>query len=324
VAGSSYAYSSGRVSGLEGSLLSRRIWHQLLSAEDSEEVLKVLGETWYGGILQGGGDLQKALRTAVSMAEDELNELSDDRMFKDGILQRRDVRNARYLWKDLAFGGEGQVDTETPGTIAVEKLVKAWSDDAEADSLPGLFKKTLEALQLMNNPTASVMDTEMDRLAAAVEADNLGKMQEPLKSLPLVRIELRNFLTSARCRGESLGTAELEGILLPGGYHSPSEVAESSRMNRLSSSLSENAGFENAAPALEEGIETGSFISYQRESDSMILELLDRASSEMFTPGPLAAYVLRRELEVSHLKLITAGKAAGIDSRRLSARIPRG
>jgi vacuolar-type H+-ATPase subunit C/Vma6 len=44
----------------------------------------------------------------------------------------------------------------------------------------------------------------------------------------------------------------------------------------------------------------------------------------MFSPGPLAAYVLRRELEASHLKLIAAGKAAGIDFRRLGARIPRG
>lgn len=323
MSGSSYAYASGRVSGLDGSLLNRRVWQQLLSAENPEEVMRVLGETWYGALLQSGGDPDSAFRKAVFLAEDELAELSDDPLFTRGILQRRDVRNARYIWKNLASGGDGQVETEPAGTILPEKLVKAWSDATEADSLPLRFQKSLEVLQNMQNPTASDLDAEMDRLAAAVESGNIGTMQEPIRSIPAVRIELRNFLTAARCRGDVMNVSSLEGVLLQGGYHSPSEVAEFARMNRLSLGLSETSGFEKAAQALEEGMETGSFLSFQRESDSMILEILERASTEMFSPGPLAAYVLRREMEVSHLKLITAGKAAGIDSRRLRARVPR-
>ncbi len=104
MSGSSYIYASGRVSGLEGSLLSRRLWHQLLAAEDRADVLRILGETWYGPLLQGEGGLEKAFGTAVSKAEDELLELSPGQSFTKGILQRRDVRNARYIWKNLASG----------------------------------------------------------------------------------------------------------------------------------------------------------------------------------------------------------------------------
>jgi vacuolar-type H+-ATPase subunit C/Vma6 len=116
----------------------------------------------------------------------------------------------------------------------------------------------------------------------------------------------------------------LEEMLLRGGYHSPQEIAEAYRTKKLAAVLGERNGFEEVSSALEEGIETGSFLRYQKESDVVMLELLERAAASIFSPGPLVAYVLRRELEASHLKLLTAGKTAGIDPGRLMARIPRG
>jgi len=324
VSDSSYAYASGRVSGLEDSLVSRRVWHQLLAAEDRADVLRVLGETWYAPLLQGEGSLEKALRTAVSRAEDELRDLSRSEEFTRGILQRRDVRNARYVWKSLAAGGSGEVDTEPPGTIPVENLLRAWGDSAEAESLPVSFRNCLERIQEMSRPSAAELDAELDRLAADVESRNLGGMDEPLNRLPKVKIELRNFLSAARSREEGISPAVLEGMLLEGGYHTPGEVSEAFRSRKLPEVLAETAGFQDASKALEEGLEGGSFLGYQRETDILILDILETASANMFSPGPLAAYVLHRELEVSHLKLVTAGKSAGMDSRRLRARIPRG
>ena len=324
MAGSSYAYASGRVSGLEGSLLSGRFWHQLFAAEDRADVLRILGETWYGSLMQDEKDIDEVLRSSVSRAEEELAELSLDDDFTNGIILRRDVRNARYIWKSLATQGTDQVDTEPHGIIPVETLARAWSDPGEAESLPAEFIICLEKLQEMKGRPAVELDNELDKLAASVEVSNLGKLKKPLGSLPSVKIELRNFLTAARNRGEENSSATLEKALLHGGYHSVDEVIEAARMNRLSSLLEETVGFEKAAKALEEGFETGSFLSYQRESDLITLDLLEKASADMFSPGPLAAYVLRREMEVAHLKMITAGKTAGIDSRRLKARVPRG
>lgn len=324
MSGSSYAYASGRVSGLEETLLSNRSWHQLLAAADRADVIRILGETWYGSLLQGDTDPEEALLTAVSRAEDELRELSLDRSFTDGILQRRDVRNARYLWKDLASGGEGLVRTEAPGTIPTDRLRDSWTDPGEAEALPAPFRECLEKLKDLSKPDAARLDAELDRLAALVESSNLGSLPGPLSGLSLVKIELRNFLTAARCRGEGFTSATLEEILLEGGSHSPSEVADAARARKLSSTLAEGSGFEDAASALETGLESGSFLEYQKVSDGMIMEILAKASADMFGPGPLASYVLNRELEVSHLKQVIAGKTAGIDPSRLKARVPRG
>jgi len=324
VSDSSYAYASGRVSGLEESLITERVWNQLITAADRDEVLRILGDSWYGTLLQAENDLNGALRSAICRAEGELAELSNDKVFTQGILLRRDVRNARYLWKNLADGGDGDVEVEPSGMISVDDIKKVWGDSSIVDSLPIQFRESLEEIQALPFPSVAELDSALDRLAARVEADNLGKLEEPVGSIPAVKIELRNFLTAARCRSEEMTPATVEEIMLNGGYHTPSDIAEAVRINRLAALLGEKAGFEKVAAALDKGLESGSFLAFQRESDRMILDILERASGKMFSPGPLAAYVLRRELEASHLKMIAAGKAAGIDSRRLSARVPRG
>ncbi len=324
MSGSSYAYASGRVSGLEETLLPKRIWSQLIAAEDREEVLRILGDSWYGTLLQTEDSFSEALRQAVSRAEEELSELSRDSAFTRGILQRRDARNARYLWKSFAAGENAEVEVEPSGMISIDYLRRAWADSSAADSLPLLFKQALEEIQQLHSPSAVEIDTILDRLAASIESDNLGQMDGPVATIPRVKIELRNFLAAARGRNEEQAPSAIEEMLLDGGYHSPSDIAEAVRVNRLSALLGETQGFEGSALALEEGFESGSFLSFQKESDRMTMDILERVSGDLFSPGPLAAYVLRRELEASHLKLIAAGKAAGIDSRRLSARIPRG
>ncbi len=322
----SYAYASGRVSGLEESLLSERVWNQLLTADDKDEVLRILGETWYGSLLQVEKEsgFDAALRNAVSFAEEELLELSNDPAFKDGILLRRDVRNARYIWKSFASGNDGEVEIEAPGLISTDVLKRVWGDSFEVDSLPAAFKVALEEIQALHSPLAVELDKILDRLAAKVEANNLGQMTEPICSIPKVKIELRNFLTAARNRGDDMSPSAIQELLLSGGYHETAEVVEAVRTNKLSQLLTETPGFEEAASALETGLESGSFLAFQKESDSMLLEILEKAKTQMFSLGPLAAYVFSRELEASHLKLIIAGKAAGIDTNRLTTRIPRG
>ncbi len=323
---SSYVYASGRVSGLEESLLSKRVWNQLLTADDKDEVLRILGETWYGTLLQVEKEsgFEAALKGAVSLAEEELLELSDEQVFRDGILLRRDVRNARYIWKSFASGNDGEVEIEAAGLIPTDVLKRVWGDVLEVDSLPGLFKEALEEIQALHSPAAVELDKVLDKLAAKVESNNLGQMTQPVCTIPKVKIELRNFLIASRNRSEELSPVVMQSMLFSGGYHKTFEVVEALRTNKLPQLLQETSGFELAATALEAGLESGSFLAFQRESDSMLLDILEKAKSQMFSSGPLAAYVLARELETSHLKLIVAGKAAGIDTSRLTTRIPRG
>ncbi len=318
----SWEYTAGRISALETSLLHDRVWSRIIAAPDIPEMLKVLGDTWYGRMIHGD-DLDSALARAVSAAEDELLELDPGSGLAGALLRRRDVRNARYAWKRRASGGTEDPVFEREGTLPLQTVTGAWDDPAEADRLPEGFRKALEEIRAGVPGGSLGVDLTMDRLAAEVERTGLGALGPGLADYVTAGLELRNFLTAGRIRGEDPASGRMEAWLFPGGYHTPEEVSEAFRKGRLPEALSENQGFEAASAALKEALDGGSFPAFAREGDRVLMERISALTWGSSGPGLLASYVLRREMEVMHLNLTVAAKRAGMSSAKLLTRLPR-
>lgn len=318
----SWEYAAGRMSALEVTLLSERTWSQINGTQGPDDLLKVLSDTWYGRLIHGDS-IEQALKRAVSMAEAELLELDPGIGLSSAILLRRDVRNARYAWKNLASGGEGDVPFEEEGTLPVALLARAWTDPAQAGELPGIFRTALEAAQSVQSADSIRIDMILDQLAARVEQTHLAPLDAGLNVFFKTRTELRNFLTAGRLSSGSVSTGQLEGFLLVGGIHSTDEITDATRKNRLPEALGETTGLEAPAAALKEALDGGSFLSFQRESDRVCLNLLTGMASKPFGPGLLFSYVLRREFEALHLNLVTAARKADMNTAKLLARLPR-
>lgn len=319
---SSWEYAAGRISALEVTLLSPRHWGQIIGSAGVEELLKVLGETWYGRLIHGDS-LEEALPGALSAAEDELLELGPDQRLARAILLRRDVRNARYTWKNMASGGDGAVPLERDGTLPAQLFARAWNDPASADELPKEFRAAMGGIQEVSQGGSLRVDLLMDQLAADIERVHLGSLDSGLGSFVAARLELRNFLTAGRLGIEGIAGGQLGGWLFPGGLHSIEEVMEACRKGRLPDLLAETAGFETAAAALKEGLEGGSFLAFQRESDRILLETVSSLGKRSAGPGLLASYVLGREMETVHLNLVAAAKRAEMNTAKLQMRLPR-
>ncbi len=319
---SSWEYTAGRISALETTLLQDRAWNQITASPGIPEMLKVLADTWYGRLIHGD-DLESALDRAVSAAEDELVELDPGSGLSVALLRRRDVRNARYAWKNLATAGADEPPREREGTLPFQIIVGAWDDPAAGDQLPDRFRKALEEVRSRASNDSLGVDRIMDRLAADVERTELGPLDPGLTDYVRARLELRNFLTAGRLRGENPAPGQMEGWLFPGGYHTPEEISEAFRKGRLPEALSENRGFEIPSSALKEALEDGSFLAFQRESDRMLMGRISALAGNFVGPGLLASYVLRREMEVVHLNLAAAAKRVGMSTAKLMTRLPR-
>lgn len=319
---SSWEYAAGRISALETALLSERTWSQVTGAQGYDELLKMLGDTWYGRLIHGDS-VEQALNTAVSASETELLELDPGTGLARAILLRRDVRNARYAWKDLASGGEGDVPFEREGTLAVSLLVKAWTDPAQSGELPAEFRTALEAVQSVQPADTIRIDMILDQLASTVEMRYLAPLDPGLERFILTRSELRNFLTAGRLAAGTPSAVRLEGFLLPGGFHTVEEVTDAARRGRLPEALGETRGLEVPAATLKEALEGGSFLPFQRESDRVCLNLLADLAASPFGPGLLFSYVLRREFEAMHLNLVAAARKVDMNNAKLLARLPR-
>jgi len=318
-----FIYANGRISGQEESLLDHRMWQMLINSADEAEMLRFLGDTWYGRFMQHHS-LEDCFGQAMTTTEDELLELSEDPRLVRGILHRRDVRNARYVWKDeLIRGGSDRIEIERPGLLPLSLISRAVREDDARDELPDSFTEALDEILSAEKPTESDIDRIMDRLAARVEMEELPFIGPGFRRFLRDRLEQKNFLTAGRSRQAGLSRQETEGMLLQGGYHSPEEIGDAYQRNSLVESLAEVPDFEVIAAALGEALAGGSFHAYSRECERHLLQLLDRGAFPVFGPSPLAAFVIRREMEIGHLRLIAAAKAVGVPVSRLQDRLPR-
>jgi vacuolar-type H+-ATPase subunit C/Vma6 len=236
------------------------------------------------------------------------------------------VRNARYIWKNLLseVGSEDEIEIERPGLIETETLRKAVKSVESRDELPPLFLRTLEELLESDRVSTMQVDRKMDLLAAAVERDELVEINAGFRTFVMTNIEQKNFLTASRCSIEGVSRQEVRKLLLPGGYHTEEEIVEAYQRRTLTALLAETPGFDRIVTVFEEALEAGLFLGFEKECDRRLLELLEKGAFPVFGPSPLAAFVIRREMEIRHLRLLLAAKSAGVKESRLKKRLPRG
>lgn len=320
-----FIYANGRISGEETTLLDQRMWQMLLSSGSEEEAMRLLGDTWYGGFMQYHC-MEDCFIKAMEATEEELIDLSEDERLTRSLLHRRDVRNARYIWKEILSGNDSEdgIEVERPGLIEIETLRKAVNSDEARDELPPLFLRTMEDLLEIDRIEVAEVDRKMDQLAAAVESDELIEINSGFRTFVMTNIEQRNFLTAGRCSINDVSRQELRKMLLPGGYHTKDEIEEAYQRRTLPDLLVETPGFEETGAAFEEALQTGFFLKFERECDKRLLDLLEKGAFPVFGPSPLAAFVISREMEISHLRLLLAAKSVGVGEGILKKRLPRG
>jgi V/A-type H+-transporting ATPase subunit C len=320
-----FIYANGRISGEERTLLDQRMWQMLISAGDGDEALRLLGDTWYGSFMQYHS-MDECFNRAMEATEEELVELSEDDRLVRGILHRRDVRNARYIWKSTLFAREGdqEVETERSGLVDIDTLRKAPRSDEAMEELPRVFRIALEEILQLGEGDMAGFDRRMDQLAAEVELEELTEINSGFRTFVMTHIEQKNFLIAGRCLADQVPRQEMSEMLLPGGFHTADEISSAYQRGNLKDLMAETPGFDGMAAALGEAVEEGSFYRFEREGDRRLLELLQKGSFPVFGPAPLAAFVIRREMEISHLRLLLAAKSAGVGQDRLKNRLPRG
>lgn len=322
-----YLYPNGRIGALEKDLLPARTWQMLLSAADAVEASRLLADTWYGrfpGLSLGA--FEAVFEAAQAASEQELTELSEDPALVRGILHRRDARNARYLWKaSLCGGGDGEgPELEKPGLIEHSLLSAALTDEEARKLLPAAMAAAAEELSYLRDPSPLAVDRILDRMAVSLELEELPSMEPGFRRLLETLIDVRNITTCIRLllsdSREDLSPANL----LEGGSVSREAVCDAAQEGSLPDLVSGIGNLERLGPLVKETLATRSFLELERESERVIMEMLDADSFELFGPAPLAAFLMKKEMEMSHLRILLSAKAAGMDRARLSKRLPRG
>ena len=320
---SDYLYGSARIRALEGQRIGRDRLERMLEVHTSDEVMTMVADH---GFVCSGESREECLLMGLSNGYAEVERATEGKPSPVRFLRYPyDCNNIKALIKCFARGiAPDAMLFDSLGSLCVEEIKLAF-EAKDYRIFPSHMAQAIpqaeEAFAQTGNPQK--VDLILDR---ACYADMLADAEDSgvAYSVRLVqtKIDLTNLMTCLRLiRMDSGAAAEafLEEALLLGGtldrtvFTESLSAGEQSMSERLS--YSRYAGF---ASLLAEG---SPLHVLEKWSDDFWMELAREAKFVPFGAEVLVGYAVALEYEVKNIRILLAGKDAGLESDVIRERL---
>ena len=317
---------SARIRVMETRLLTAERMERMIDAKDVNDAAKILSECGYPDL----GDvtpssLEAMLAQAQAALFQDMGEAVDDRALIDVFRCKYDYHNAKTLVKAESLGadqdrlllGGGRYD---PATLA---------EDYRREDLSAYAGTFREAIGLAREVLGSSGDPQqadliLDRayfqeLAALAQCSGSRFLAGYVTAL----IDGANLRAAVRAARLGKGPDFLRQVLVAGGSVPPGDicVAQGSELAHLfrdtGLAAAAEAGAELAVP------NGGPLTGFERLCDDAVMDYLDKAKAIPFGEQPVVAYLYAREAEATAVRIILAGRMAGLDGATIQQRLRR-
>ncbi len=320
------AHAVGFIRSLECRLITRDAFRQATSEREVGRAWEVLREASDGayenppdrGLSQKGVEmaaarrLGQAIRDVASVTPHEEVAL----YFAVGY----DFQNLKALLRRELLGETPPLELSPAGFVDPESLVLALGGDSSA-GVPLLYQRALSEARsrAVSEGGPALLDLLLDRHMFSFLFQELRKEGAFLKRLFSARADLTNLsaFIRLRARGEG-GRLSSEGFFVEAGTLSRERLSELwlSPPEALQAAFSGGIYrefVEEALRALKEGeAYPQGFGLLDKSRDDYIMAIAMPGRYVAFGPEPLAAYLVAVEAEVTNVRLIMAGKSAGL------------
>ena len=307
----SYPYAVGRVKALESHLINNNQWQRLWEANEVE-AMKILKEIGYGVEVTDASDVERLIDYEVKKASMLINEITPEPELTDLFLLPIDGQNLKIILKGIIQRIEVKEMLQDSGSVPVELLQKAVEYQIY-DDLPEAFSKALKELEGEKRPQkiSAVIDNAVYRQIL----DNLRSTKnELLKYYFTSKIDFTNILTVIRGNTLDLDVHQCQRLLIRGGEISIHTFSEAIGMeiNFIPNQLSKGYYSMKIRSILDNYVLNHSVTEVEEKLNSLSFEIIYDARNDSFGIGPLAHYLLTRIREGKILRVMFAGKRAGI------------
>ncbi|MBQ8320605.1 MAG: V-type ATPase subunit [Clostridia bacterium] len=317
-------YTTGVIAVKEKSLLKERIFR--LAEMTVDEVFRTLLEHGYGGGAETAGSLHE-YEALIAYEEKELDafirEYAPTKSDAAYFLAPRDFHNAKALFKANYLSVDAEKMLAGEGLIPLTTLKKCMetADYSEIEQVnPELASACKEALKLLEEESVSgaAIGLIFDR-AAYLHLAKITKFSPVLKSFVRAKADMINIVTAFRMGGREsafdqylplgfLKKEQLSKIVLGDGEKIVSTFSSTPYALFVKACL--EAAEKNLPPSEAEKM----LASYETEYFSA-------RKYELQRDKPFLYYVLRRRAENSNVRIIFAGKLAGLDEQGIKKRL---
>lgn len=314
-----YLSVSARIRAMENRLLTRERMDRMIEARDTAEAMKVLSECGYS---EAGG-LETILAQARADTFRDMEKASPDPRLVEIFQLKYDYHNAKTILKAQAVGAEAERLLLPGGRYHPVELLEGWRRE-ELRGCSELFGKSItqawNALRETHDPQQA--DLILDR-ACHEEMAQLAKALDSkfLQGYVRLSVDVANLRTAVRVHRMDKEGDFLRHVLLPGGNVSEQIIA-AARGDALgevfrSGPLSQAA--ELGAKVAQPG--GGPLTDFERACDNAVTAYLAAARRIPFGEQTVIGYLYAKESELTAIRTIFAGRAAGLDGDTIRRRL---
>ena len=314
-----YLSISARIRAMENRLLTRERMDRMIDARDTSEAMKVLGECGYGE----GASLDAVLAQARADTFRDMEAAAPDHRLVEIFQLKYDYHNAKTILKAQAMGVPAERLLLPGGRYDGKELLEGWQRE-DLRGCSETFRKAMDrakaALAESRDPQQAdvILDRacyeEMARLARELESDFLmGYVR--------LSVDVANLRTAIRVHRMGKEGDFLRQVLLPGGSVSEQTVAAA-----RGEALGEVFRSGPLAQAAELGAKltqpgSGALTAFEKACDDAVTAYLSAARRVPFGEQTVVGYLYARELELTAIRTIFAGRAAGLDGDTIRSRL---
>lgn len=314
-----YLSISARIRAMETRLLTRERLDRMIDARDDGEAMKLLAECGYNDAVS----LDEALSQARAETFQDISAAVPDPRLAEVFQLKYDYHNAKAILKARAVGADP------------ERLLLAGGRYAPAELLEGVRREDLrgvaEPFRLAVERARAVLEEERDPQKADLILDRacFEEMAELAKALDSeflqgyvrLSVDVANLRAAVRVHRMDRDADFLRQVLLPGG-----NVSEQAILSARGDALDEpfRAGALGQAAALGAAAARpggGPLTAFERECDNALTAYLAAARRVPFGEQAVIGYLYAREQELTAIRAVFAGRAAGLDGDTIRSRL---
>ena len=303
-----YYYAVARIRSRELTLLNQSFIDQLLGARTTEEAMRLLQDKgWHmpDEYSTESDRVEKMLSAEKKKTWDLIEELVDDMSVFDVLLIENDYHNLKAAVKEALTAGKHPDIFISGGTIephVLEEAVETRDFSPLPDEMEPVAEKALETL--LHTHDGQLTDVIIDKAALNAIGAAAKKSGSPVLELYAglkvasadIKIAIRavktgkdkNFIKEALAPCETLDTEKLSEAAAEG-------------MDAIYDYLTLTK-YSDAVPELKK-----SPSAFERWCDNLIIRNIRSEITHPYTIGPLAAYIIARENEISTVRIVLSG-----------------
>lgn len=310
-----YIYEVARIRVMENGLLTKADLEQLLAEPSFESALRALSEKGWGG-----GELRDA--EAMLKAEEESTWALMEELLKGGreldILRlTRDYHNLKAAIKELYASSSLAPERLylAGGTIPLEEILQAVTDGDYEKLPPAMGEAARQASEaLTRTGDAQLSDSLIDRACLMALTEAAKQAPDPvLQDYAFTTAAAADIRIALRAAAAGKDVREIGELLAPVPGLDLGLMAEAAVSGRgaLADYL-RNTPYEAISPSLAQ-----SMSAFECACDDLMITRLLPQKTESLSLGPLAAYVIAREMEIKSVRLLLTGKQNGLPQEQI-------